>query len=86
MLSQEDQRRYSEDFAAYLKGTSGQYVYHIKGEEVDDHLQPIGELMHRLVRVLQEHFTINENDLRPRKGKELSAGSLPSSGSSTIAG
>ncbi len=95
MLSQEDQRRYSNDFAAYLKGTSGQYVYHIKGEEVTDHLQPIGELMHKLVnelrdayaqeptyqmlvRVFQEHFTIDENDLRPRKGKELSAGSLQS--------
>ncbi len=33
---------------------------------------------HMLVRVFQEHFTINENDLRPRKGKELSAGSLQS--------
>ncbi len=95
MLIEEDQRRYKEDFEPYLKGSSGQYVYHIKGERVTDHLQPIGELMHRLVeelqvdydqeptyhmlvRVFQEHFTINESDLRPRKGKELSAGSLQS--------
>ena len=95
MLSQEDQIRYKEDFEPYLKGSSGQYVYRIKGEEVADHLRPIGELMHRLVnelrdayaheptyrmlvRVFQEHFTIDENDLRPRKGKELSAGSLQS--------
>jgi len=104
MLSQEDQIRYKEDFEPYLKGSSGQYVYHIKGEEVDDHLRPIGELMHRLVeelrddygqeptyqmlvRVFEEHFTTDdEDDLRPRKSKELSAGSLPWSGSSTIAG
>lgn len=26
---------------------------------------------HMLVRVFQEHFTIDENDLRPRKGKVL---------------
>lgn len=104
MLSQEDQIRYKEDFEPYLKGSSGQYVYRIKGEEVDDHLRPICELMHRLVeelrddyrqeptyqmlvRVFQEHFTTDdEDDLRPRKGKELSAGSLPLSGSSTVAG
>lgn len=96
MLSEEDQERYKEDFKPYLKGSSGQYVYRIKGKEVEDHLRPIGELMHRLVqelrdnygqeptyqmlvRVFQEHFTIDdEDDLRPRKGKELSAGSLQS--------
>jgi len=104
MLSEKDQLGYKEDFELYLKGSSGQYVYRIKGEEVADHLRPIGELMHRLVeelrddygkeptyqmlvRVFQEHFTLDdEDDLRPRKGKELSAGSLPWSGSSTIAG
>jgi len=96
MLSEEDQERYKEDFKPYLKGTSGQYVYRIKGEEVAHHLLPIGELMHRLVqelrddygqeptyqmlvRVFQEHFILDEeDDLRPRKGKELSAGSLQS--------
>ncbi len=95
MLNQEDQIRHKEDFEPYLKGSSGQYVYHIKGEEVDDHLRPIGELMHRLVnelradygqessyrmlvRVFQEHFILDEDNLRPRKGKELSAGSLQS--------
>jgi len=104
MLGEEDQERYKKDFEPYLKGSSGQYVYRIKGEKVADHLLPIGELMHRLVeklgddygqeptyqmlvRVFQEHFTLDEeDDLRPRKGKELSAGSLPWSGSSTIAG
>jgi len=95
MFSEEDQGQFSEDFEPYLKGSSGQYVYRIKGEEVADHLRPIGELMHRLVeelrddygreptyqmlvRVFEEHFTVDENDLRPRKGKELSAGSLQS--------
>jgi hypothetical protein len=40
-----------------------------------------------LVRVFEDHFTLDdEDDPRSRKGKELSAGSLPWSGSSTIAG
>ena len=96
MLSEEDQNHYKNDFEPYLRGTSGQYVYHIKGEDAADHLRPIGEFMHRLVeelqnnygqeptyqmlvRVFQEHFTTDdEDDLRPRKGKELSAGSLQS--------
>ena len=56
MLSQEDQIRYKEDFEPYLKGSSGQYIYHIKGEEVTDHLQPIGELMHRLVEELRDDY------------------------------
>jgi len=96
MLSEEDQKHYKNDFEPYLQGTSGQYVYRIKGGEAADHLQPIGELMYRLVeelragygqepayqmleRVFQEHFTFDdEDDPRPRKGKELSAGSLQS--------
>jgi len=96
MLSEEDLKHYKNDFEPYLHGTSGQYVYRIKGQEAADHLQPIGELMHRLVnelhvdygqeptyqmlvRVFQEHFTLDEeDDLHPRKGKELSAGSLQS--------
>jgi len=49
MLNEEDQEDYKNDFKPSLQGTSGQYVYRIKGEEVADHLRPIGELMHRLV-------------------------------------
>ncbi len=30
-----------------------------------------------LVRVFQEHFPIDEDSLRPKKGKELGADSLP---------
>jgi hypothetical protein len=50
MLREEDQEHYKKDFEPYLQGTSGQYVYRIKGEEVEDHLQPIGELSKILTR------------------------------------
>ena len=95
-LDEADQERYREEFAPYTKGSSGQYIYHIKGEDGNEHLQRIGELMQRLVeelsaayadklsyqvlqRVFGEHFTVvEENTLRPKEGKELSASSLQS--------
>ncbi len=56
MLSEEDQKHYKNDFEPYLQGTSGQYVYRIKGGEAADHLQPIGELMYRLVEELRDDY------------------------------
>jgi hypothetical protein len=52
MLSAADQAHYAEVFAPYLKGSSGQYVYHIKGQDTDAHLQQIGEVMYRLLTEL----------------------------------
>lgn len=52
MLSAADQARYAGDFAPFLKGSSGQYVYHIRGEETAPHFQRIGEFMHRLLAEL----------------------------------
>jgi hypothetical protein len=49
VLQEGDQQRYSDDFSPYVKGSSGQYIYHIKGEQSSEHLQRIGELMHKLV-------------------------------------
>ncbi len=52
MLSEADQARYAEAFAPYLKGSSGQYVYHIRGDDTAPHMQRIGDLMYRLVAEL----------------------------------
>jgi hypothetical protein len=49
VLAEGDQARYAADFAAYLQGSSGQYVYHLKGEETGPHLERIGQLMQRLL-------------------------------------
>lgn len=56
MLSPLDQARYREAFAPYLKGSSGQYVYHIRSEETDSHLQQIGRLMQQLLAELQATY------------------------------
>ena len=95
MLDEGDRQRYADDFAVYLKGSSGHYIYSIKKDEHAEHLQRMGELMHKLVaelqakyvdepayqvidRVFKEHFVSDENPLRAKKGKELSADSLQS--------
>jgi len=56
MLEETDQQRYAKDFEPYLKGSSGQYIYHLKGEDIAKHLQRIGELMHRLVGELGSRY------------------------------
>jgi hypothetical protein len=56
MLDEGDQQRYADDFAVYLKGSSGQYIYSIKREEYAGHLQRVGELMHKLVAELQARY------------------------------
>lgn len=48
MLDNGDQQLYAEEFAAYLKGSSGQYIYRLKTGDVAGHLQGIGELMAQL--------------------------------------
>jgi hypothetical protein len=95
-LTQADQEGWADEFAPYLKGSSGQYIYRLKGKETyNQHLRHVGELMSRLVdelaatyadepayqmlvRVFNEHFTIEAETFRPKQGSELSASSLQS--------
>jgi hypothetical protein len=56
ILDEDDQQRYADDFAAYLKGSSGQYIYSIKRETYAEHLQRVGELMDKLVTELQAKY------------------------------
>jgi hypothetical protein len=56
-LVQEDQERLAAEFAPYVKGSSGQYVYRLKGTEAhSEHLQAIGDLMHWLIEELAERY------------------------------
>jgi hypothetical protein len=57
MLTDEEKTRYSEMFAPYVKGHAGQYVYHMKREEIDEHLQAIGEMMQFLLRELKTEYS-----------------------------
>ncbi len=60
MLKAVDQTAYAEVFAPYLKGTSGQYVYHLKGQDTKPHLQRIGELIDQLLTELASSYGQHE--------------------------
>jgi hypothetical protein len=57
MLAETDQQRWAEAFEPYLKGSSGQYVYHLKGEDATEHLQRIGALMGCLLDDLASDYS-----------------------------
>lgn len=56
MLTEKDHEVYAEPFAPFTRGHAGQYVYHLKGQDMDEHLQRIGELMQRLLVELQPGY------------------------------
>jgi hypothetical protein len=56
VLNEEDQQQYTEAFAPYLKGSSGQYIYRLKAGDVAEHLQGIGELMAQLTDELAARY------------------------------
>jgi hypothetical protein len=56
MLKEEDQTAYADAFGPFILGHSGQYVYHLKGQDTSEHLQKIGELMQRILGELQSAY------------------------------
>jgi hypothetical protein len=56
MLTESDQAFYEEAFHPYVQGTAGQYCYRLKGEEVAEHVEAIGALMHQLVSELERGY------------------------------
>jgi len=56
MLDEVDQEHYAEAFGPYRKGKAGQYVYRVKADESQTHLERIGVLMHKLVAELADKY------------------------------
>jgi hypothetical protein len=95
VMKDEERERYAAELEAYLKDSSGHYVYRVKPEEVGSRVQKIGSLMQRLVdelaeeyaenetyqlfkRVYEEHFIVEDEEVRPRQNKEIPPGTLQS--------
>ncbi len=55
-LTAADQAVWAERFAPYLGGSSGQYIYHLKGQDSRSHLQRVGELMQQCLTELGPHY------------------------------
>lgn len=51
-LSEADQQDYAPEFGPYVRGSSGQYLYRLKPEAYAQHLEQIGQVMHKLVIAL----------------------------------
>jgi len=57
ILTEADQKQYAEEFGPYLKSSSGQYTYRIKGkEETHRKIQEVGESMVRVLEGLKERY------------------------------
>jgi len=56
MMNESDQEKYGEEFAPYLKGHSGQYVYHMKGKDIPANIQQIGVFMQHLLVALKDDY------------------------------
>jgi hypothetical protein len=56
ILTPKDRERFASDFAPYLKGHAGQYMYRLKQPEQAAHIQRIGEFMQRLLQELKEDY------------------------------
>ena len=59
ILTEEEKERYEEEYAPYLKGHAGQFVYRMKKNEIEGKLEQIGILIQRLL-----------DDLKPEHGDE----------------
>jgi hypothetical protein len=60
MLTDAERTRYVERFQPYVRGTSGQFMYHLKGETTAPHLQQLGELFQTLVLDLEPTYAAHE--------------------------
>ena len=61
MLTETDRQHYTADFAPYVQGTAGQFMYRLRGQDISPRIEQVGILMARLVADLAatygEHTT-----------------------------
>jgi len=56
MLDAADKLAYGGEFGKYIKGKSGKYIYRLKGEKHQAHIEAIGELMAQLLPQLADKY------------------------------
>lgn len=60
MWSEAERARYAERFQPYVRGTAGQFLYHLKGDTTAPHLQALGELFQTLLTELEATYVAHE--------------------------
>lgn len=56
MLNEEEQLRYAGVFQPYLKGHPGQYMYRLKKEDIQEHIQRAGQVMYQMLAELRKNY------------------------------
>ena len=56
ILTEEDKKAYEEYFAPYVKQTSGQYIYRIKGKDTNEKLSEIGRMYYWINTNIKEKY------------------------------
>lgn len=56
MLDAADKLAYHDSFAPYIKGKSGQYIYRLRGEKHQSHIEQVGQVMAQLVTQLADKY------------------------------
>jgi hypothetical protein len=56
MLDAADKMAWHDSFAPYIKGKSGQYIYRLKGEKHQPHIEQVGQVMAHLVEQLADKY------------------------------
>lgn len=56
ILSDEDKKKYEPLLASYIKVSSNNYIYQLKGEKHRPHIEKVGVVMHQLVDELGEKY------------------------------
>jgi len=90
-LHEADQQDYAAEFAAYVKGSSGQYLYRLKPAAYASHLEQIGQVIAKLVLALAPTYAeqssyqmlvrvFNEHFILEASGNEEATGLRPRQG------
>lgn len=57
VLSEEDRQHFSDQFADYIKKSSGQYIYKINASEIPHQIEKIGQLYHWIDQNLKSRYS-----------------------------
>jgi len=57
ILTKKEKKKYSDKFAPYIKQSSGQYIYHLKGSDLNSEIEKIGEVYHWLYKKLEKKYS-----------------------------
>ena len=56
VLSEKDQKSFKDQFAPYIKDSSGQYIYKLKGGDLPHELEKVGQMYHWIYQKLYSQY------------------------------